>query len=176
MRRQTTKGMTAMKVNRRGLVLGFLGLGLATALAGGVGIAQADPGAPSNRAASAPAWGAGGMHGYGVDAGSCLTAAANYLGLSDNDLRAQLHSGKTLAQVAADRGKSVDGLKDAMLAAARSNLDANTTLTAEQKAARLEQLKTWLDTMINQARGPGAGMGGGMGAGHMGGWMHGAGR
>jgi hypothetical protein len=170
-----TKGMRAMKVNRRGLVLGFVGLGMAAALAGGIGIAQADPAAPAGPAAAAPAWGPGGMHGNGVSAGSCLTAAASYLGLSDSDLRAQLHAGKTLAQVAADRGKSVDGLKDAMLAAAKSNFDANTTLTAEQKAARLEQMKTWLDTMINQVHTPGAGMGAGMGPG-MGRGMHGPGR
>jgi hypothetical protein len=130
--------MTVMNVNRRGVVFGFLGLGLAGALAGGIGIAQAAPQRSPGAMAVAPAWGMdgmsgmGGMHGYGVDAGSCLTAAARYLGLSDTDLRAQLHAGKSLAQVAADRGKSVDGLKDAMLAAAKSNLEANTTLSAEQ--------------------------------------------
>jgi hypothetical protein len=118
----------------------------------------------------------GGMHGYGVGTGSCLSAAAKYLGLSDADLRTQLQAGRTLAQVAADRGKSVDGLKAAMLAAAKSNLDANTTLTAEQKAARLEQLKTWFDTMVNQVHAPGTGRGAGMGGGHMGGGMRGAGR
>jgi hypothetical protein len=164
--------MTVMNVNRKGLVFGFLGLGLAAALAGGIGIAQADPGAPSSPAASTQPWGPGGMHGVGVGAGSCLTAAADYLGLSDSDLWAQLRAGRTLAQVAADRGRSVDGLRDAMLAAARRNVEANTTLTAEQKAARLEQLRTWVDAMINQSHGPGAGMGGG----HMDGWMHGAGR
>ncbi len=166
----------AMKVNRKGMVLGFVGLGLAGAIAGGVGIAQADPGTPPGVAASdRPARGFGGMHGYGIGAGSCLTGAAEYLGLSEDDLQAQLQSGKTLAQVAADQGKSVDGLKDAMLAAAKSNLDANTTLTDEQKTARLDELKTWIDTMINQVHAPGTGVGPGAGmGGHMGGWMRGA--
>lgn len=163
--------MTTMKANRRSVVFTFLGLGLAGALAGGIGIAQAAPGTAPGAMAVAPAGGMGGMHGYGVDAGSCLTAAARYLGLSDADLRAQLRAGKTLAQVAADQGKPVDGLKAAMLAAAKSNLDANTTLTAERKAALLEQISTRLDTMINQVHGPGGGM-----AGHMGGGMHGPGR
>jgi hypothetical protein len=167
-----------MKVNRRGMLLGIAGLGVGVVL-GGVGIAQAATDAPTGTpgATTAPAWGWGGMHGYGVGAGSCLSGAAKYLGLSDADLQAQLQAGKTLAQVAADKGKSVDGLKDAMLAAAKSNLDANTTLTAEQKTDRLEQLKTWYDTMINQVHEPGTGMGRGHGTGrghgHMGGFMHG---
>lgn len=166
-----------MKVNRRGMVLGVVGLGLVGALATGIGIAQAAPGGPPGVASSAvSAWGFGGMQGYGAGAHACLTAAASYLGLSDADLQAQLRAGKTLAQVAADKGKSVDGLKQAMLAAAKSNLDANTTLTAEQKAARLEQMKTWLDTMVNQVHAPGTGPGVGMGGGHMGGGMRGAGR
>src|SRR5438874_6491340 len=39
-----------------------------------------------------------------------LTTAASYLGLSEADLRTQLGQGKSLAQIAKDRGKSVDGL------------------------------------------------------------------
>ncbi len=171
-----------MKVNRKSMVLGFAGLGLASALATGIGIAQAAPGGSPSTAPSASAWGFGGMHGHG--AGSCLTAAAKYLGLSDADLHSQLLAGKTLAQVATEKGKSVDGIKEAMLAAAKSNLNADTTLTAEQKAARLEQLKTRFDVMINQVHAPGtaAGVdrghmsGGHMGGGHMDGWMRGAGR
>jgi hypothetical protein len=165
-----------MRVSRKGMVLGVAGLGLAGALATGLGVAQASPGgSPDATPAASAAWGPGGMHGHGVAAGSCLTAAAKYLGVSDADLQAQLRAGKTLAQVAADRSKSVDGLKDAMLAAAKSNLAANTTLTAEQKAAWLKHLTTRIDAMINQVHAPGAGMAGGhMGGGHMGGWMHGA--
>src|SRR3954452_22814510 len=50
-------------------------------------------------------------------------AAAKYLGLSDAQLRSQLRSGKTLAQVAKDKGKSVDGLKAAIKDAIVSKLD-----------------------------------------------------
>ena len=47
----------------------------------------------------------------------------------------QLQGGQSLADIAAAQGKSVSGLEDAMIAAMTSHLDANTTLTAEQKAA-----------------------------------------
>jgi hypothetical protein len=53
-----------------------------------------------------------------------LHAAAGYLGLSDVALRTQLQSGKSLAQVAKDRNKSVDGLKAAIKASLQKNLDA----------------------------------------------------
>ena len=53
-----------------------------------------------------------------------LQAAAKYLGLSDAQLRKQLQSGKSLAQVAKARNKSVDGLKTAIKDALQSKLDA----------------------------------------------------
>jgi polyhydroxyalkanoate synthesis regulator phasin len=52
-----------------------------------------------------------------------LDAAASYLGLSQAQLRTQLNSGKTLAQVARDRDKSVDGLVDALVEAQNEKLD-----------------------------------------------------
>src|SRR3954447_23335247 len=52
-----------------------------------------------------------------------LDAAASYLGLSESQLRAQLESGKTLAQVARDKGKSVDGLVAALKADLKKHLD-----------------------------------------------------
>jgi hypothetical protein len=63
-----------------------------------------------------------GRHGHGP--GAALDAAAAYLGMSEDKLRDQLESGKTLAQVAKDRGKSVDGLVDAMLADKKKRIDA----------------------------------------------------
>jgi AraC-like DNA-binding protein len=53
-----------------------------------------------------------------------LQAAAKYLGLTDAQLRNQLQSGKSLAQVAKDRNKSVDGLKTAIKDALQSRLDS----------------------------------------------------
>jgi polyhydroxyalkanoate synthesis regulator phasin len=55
--------------------------------------------------------------------GPSLDAAASYLGLTVAKLRTALEGGKTLAQVAKDRGKSVDGLVQAMLADKTKDLD-----------------------------------------------------
>jgi polyhydroxyalkanoate synthesis regulator phasin len=55
--------------------------------------------------------------------GAALDAAASYLGLTEAKLRAALESGKTLAQVAKDQGRPVDGLVQAMLAEKTKALD-----------------------------------------------------
>jgi hypothetical protein len=62
-------------------------------------------------------------HGFGPPFAK-LDAAASYLGLSQSELETQLGQGKTLAQIAKDRGKSVDGLIDALVAAAEKKIDA----------------------------------------------------
>ena len=45
-------------------------------------------------------------------------AAAQYLGLRPNDLRTQLASGKSLAEIAQAHGKTLDGLRTAVFDAA----------------------------------------------------------
>jgi hypothetical protein len=52
-----------------------------------------------------------------------LDAAARYLGLSDPQLLGQLSAGKTLAQVAQARHKSVDGLERALIAGERTRIE-----------------------------------------------------
>lgn len=81
-----------------------------------------------------------------------LDAAASYLGLSRADLVRDLGAGKTLAQVAGDRGKSVDGLQQALLDAARARLDravANGRLTSAQRDAILRDLKQHVADLVN---------------------------
>jgi hypothetical protein len=93
-----------------------------------------------------------GMHAH-RGAERLIQAAASYLGLTVTELRTQLQSGKSLAQVAAAQGKSVTGLKDAILAAAKTRLDqavAAGRLTAAQEQALLDRLKTRLDTFVNR--------------------------
>jgi polyhydroxyalkanoate synthesis regulator phasin len=51
-----------------------------------------------------------------------LDAAAAYLGMTESALREQLESGKTLAQLARDHNKSVDGLVDALMAEANEHI------------------------------------------------------
>jgi polyhydroxyalkanoate synthesis regulator phasin len=52
-----------------------------------------------------------------------LEAAAKYLGMTEAALRTQLQSGKTLAQVAKDRNKSVDGLVTALVAEKKARIE-----------------------------------------------------
>jgi hypothetical protein len=86
-----------------------------------------------------------------------LDAAASYLGLTEAQLRSQLESGKTLAQVAAAQGKSVDGLKQALLADARSHLDQavkDGKITAAEEQQMLSDLSSHLDDIVNGALPP----------------------
>lgn len=53
-----------------------------------------------------------------------LAPAATYLGLTPQELKAQLREGKSLADVARARGKSVEGLKQAILSSLTDSLDA----------------------------------------------------
>ncbi len=108
--------------------------------------------------------GPGGMHHGGGDK---LTAAATYLGLTEAELRTQLQSGKTLADVAKAQGKTVDGLVQAMYDAEKAELDKAVQagrLTAAQEQQFLAQLKQRLTDMVNGTFGP-AGLHGGPGPG-----------
>jgi hypothetical protein len=53
-----------------------------------------------------------------------LATVSEYLGISGAELRSQLESGKTLAQIAKAEGKSVEGLVQALLDDADAKLDA----------------------------------------------------
>ena len=85
-----------------------------------------------------------------------LAAAATYLGLNATDLRAQLESGKSLAQIAdATSGKSAAGLVDALVADAKTKLDAAVTagkLTQPQEDAILGELKQHVTDLVNGVR------------------------
>ncbi len=108
----------------------------------------------------------GGHHG-------AMSAAATYLGLSETQLFGQLSSGKSLAQIAAQRGKSVAGLKAAVTAAIKSRLDklvAAKVITSAQESKALSRLSARLDDLINHAGGRfGPMMGGHFGPGGPGG-------
>jgi hypothetical protein len=52
-----------------------------------------------------------------------MSAAAKYLGVSVVQLMQQLHSGKSLAEIAQAKGKSTSGLEQAIVSAVKSQLD-----------------------------------------------------
>jgi ribosomal protein S20 len=60
---------------------------------------------------------------HGLVRHGALDAAGHYLGLTDAKLLADLSSGKTLAQIAQSRGKSVSGLEQALMTDAKNRLD-----------------------------------------------------
>jgi uncharacterized coiled-coil protein SlyX len=81
-------------------------------------------------------------------------AIASYLGLTPAQLRQQLRSGKTLAQIAVAQGKTVAGLENAIYADVQTHLDravANGRLTSTQESALLGRLKSRLDDLVNHA-------------------------
>jgi hypothetical protein len=81
-----------------------------------------------------------------------LGVAAKYLGLTDAELRTELESGKSLADVAKAKGKSADGLVDALVAAAKTRLDEavkNGRLTKEQETEMLNGLKERITNLVN---------------------------
>ena len=95
-----------------------------------------------------PLFGGVGHHGF---LGK-LDAAADYLGLTDAQLRRQLESGKSLAHIAQAQGKSVDGLVDALVNEAKKHLDAAVSagrLTRVQADEMLENLRAGITTAVN---------------------------
>lgn len=81
-----------------------------------------------------------------------LDAAAGYLGLTEAQLHRQLESGKTLAQLAKDQNKSVDGLEQALVADAKTHLDQAVKdghLTQSQADAMLSELKQHVSDLVN---------------------------
>jgi hypothetical protein len=94
--------------------------------------------------------GAGFHHGGGMFGG--LDAAATYLGLTEAQLRAQLESGKSLADVAKAQNKSADGLVQALVDSAQKKLDAAVSsgrLTRSQADSILAGLKSHVSDFVN---------------------------
>jgi hypothetical protein len=79
-------------------------------------------------------------------------AAADYLGLTPAALRTRLENGDTMAEIAKAEGKSVDGLVDALVAAAKTDLDAAVKagrLTAAQRASIVSGLEDRITDVVN---------------------------
>jgi hypothetical protein len=95
-------------------------------------------------------FGGGGLGGHGV--------AAQYLGISPATLRSELQSGKSLAQIASSTpGKSVEGLKAAIIAAEKTRLEKAVSsgwITSQQEQERLGNLSSRIEALL-QRTGPG---------------------
>jgi len=89
---------------------------------------------------------------FGGPWGRDLNAAAAYLGLTEAQLDAALDGGKSLAQIAKDKGKSADGLVDALVTAATKRLDQAVTdgrLTKAQRDMIVADLKQRTTAIVN---------------------------
>ena len=87
-----------------------------------------------------------------------LESAAGYIGITETQLRTELESGKSLAQIATAHGKSVDGLIDALVAAAKNKLDDAVSagrLTKDQETEMLGVLKDRITSAVNNTDGLG---------------------
>jgi len=82
-----------------------------------------------------------------------LEVSAGYLGLTEEQLRTKLNSGKSLADIAkATDGKSVQGLEDAIVADAKQDLDAFVKEGRIPKAhadEMLQHLSDHVDELVN---------------------------
>ena len=95
--------------------------------------------------------GMSGMHGF-VQGG--LDAAAKALGITSDQVRQGLQSGKSLAALAKEKGVATSKLVDALVAEANKDLDQavkDGNLTADRAASIKSQLKQRITSMIDVA-------------------------
>ncbi len=93
-------------------------------------------------------------HGKGHGQGLLLNTAAGYIGVTKKVLVTDLRTGQTLAQVATARGRSVDGLKAALVSALRAKVDAAVAAgkkNAAQAQARLARIQAFVDRFVNRS-------------------------
>jgi transposase-like protein len=84
-----------------------------------------------------------------------LGQVAKYLDITPEQLRTELRAGKSLAQIATDHGKSVDGLVDAWVAKAKERLDKAVEqgrLTRERADQMLQRLRDALEKAVQRTR------------------------
>jgi hypothetical protein len=87
--------------------------------------------------------------------GGLLKAAATYLSVTKAQLATELRAGKSLAQVATAKNKSVDGLKQALLAALKQKVDAAAAagrLDAAHAQKLLERAPARIERLVQRTR------------------------
>jgi hypothetical protein len=99
----------------------------------------------------------GPLRGFGHHWVRDLDAAAAFLGVSESELRATLESGKSLAQIAKEKDKSVDKLVDALVTATTKRLDQAVTdgrLTKAERDKIVAGLKEQTEAIVNRTAPP----------------------
>jgi polyhydroxyalkanoate synthesis regulator phasin len=96
-----------------------------------------------------------GEHGPGEGKGPRSEVLAQALGMSTDDLRTAVESGKTIAQVAADQGVDVQVVIDALIAEKTNHIADEVSsgeITQEEADAKLAELETRVTDMVNNPR------------------------
>jgi hypothetical protein len=104
-------------------------------------------------------------HRFGRDRGAgSHGVAAQYLGISAATLRSDLESGKSLAQIASSTpGKSVEGLKAAIVSAKKAWLDqavSRGSITSQQEQERLSKVSSRIEALLQRTGRPSEGRSG----------------
>lgn len=162
--------MASPKIIAAAAVTGALALGgLTGAVLGVPGVSGAEKAATptSTTVAAGPSGQNGGQRaagpGRGMRGGAGLDAAAKVLGISADDLRTELQGGKSLADVAKEKGVDKQKLIDALVADATTRLD-------QEKAKLPDQIAKMVDGKMPMGpSGQGGGFGGRGGPGGRGG-------
>lgn len=137
------------------VVSGVAGLLMLGMVAGSVSAATPTPTPPGPPAAGQQSGWQGRGFGYGAGFGYQAISGpiSNLLGMTADQIRAERLAGKSLAQIAADKGVSKDSLVNAMVASHKSVLDARVkagTLTQAQADAALAQMKTRVSESVDR--------------------------
>jgi hypothetical protein len=100
-----------------------------------------------------PLVGAGpGGHGRGHHGFVDFAAAADFLGVTEAELQERLRDGDTLAEIATAEGKTAAALVDALVAAAKGDLDEKVDagrITAAQRSSILEDLEQRMEDVVS---------------------------
>jgi len=115
-------------------------------------IAQSEPGFPWGKRG----WRWGWHWGMKAGGGVLWQAAAQVLGVSVDELKSELGQGKSLAQVAQEKGLSVEGFRSGLLEAVGQQLNQlveQGRLTQQQADALKQAIENNIDAIIN-AQGP----------------------
>lgn len=94
----------------------------------------------------------GGRHGRGPGLREGLDAAASALGVTADELRTDLQAGKSIAQVAQEKGVNLDDVKNAIVTEATGRIDQAVTdgkLTQEQADRAKAELGQHIDDLLN---------------------------
>jgi len=153
-----------------GSIVGALGIGamIGPAISSASTSNPVQPPAFQNQQQTNAGWGGMGLRMGQYFAGAMHDEIAKYLGLSDQDLYNQRVDGKSIEQIAKEKGKSTEEIQKMMIESKKTQLEQlvkEKKITEEQQQFMLQRMETQTDAAISNT-GIGRGrMGGGQGQG-----------